>query len=92
MPDRPGMGSGVHVTRDLVQAHLDTVFALLYVAEMEAHSPEPAAALRAIEEAETAIDKGELQLSGLDDSERRRLLLQFERMRGVIEGIRSQLP
>lgn len=89
MPDRSRLGSGVHVGRDLVAADLDTVFALLFVAEMEGLSREHA--LCAIEEARKAIDDGENRLHGLSDSDRERLRLQFERMRGVIEGIRSNL-
>jgi hypothetical protein len=89
MPDRSRAGSGVHVGRDLVAADLDTVFALLFVAEMEGLSREHA--LRAIEEARKAIEDGETRLQNLSGSDRERLLLQFERMRGVIEGIGSSL-
>lgn len=91
MPDRLGLGSGVRVERDLVRADLDTVFALLVVAEMEGLSQEHGNALRAIEEAEKAINDGEQRLLRLNDSDSERLLLQFQRMRAVIEGIRSNL-
>ena len=91
MPDRLGLGSGVHVERDFVQADLDTVFALLFVAETEGLSRELGNALRAIEEAEKAINDGEQRLLRLKDSDRECLLLQFQRMRAVIEGIRSNL-
>lgn len=90
MSDRPGLGSGVHVGRDLVQADLDTVFALLFVAETEGLSRDHGNALCAIEEAEKAIDDGEQRLLRLNDSDRERLLLQFRRMRSVIQGMRSQ--
>jgi hypothetical protein len=91
MPDSSGLGSGVHVGRDLVQADLDTIFALLFFAETEGQSRQQGNALRAIEEAEKAIDDGEQRLLRLTDSDRESLSLQFQRMRGVVEGIRSNL-
>lgn len=91
MPHRSGLGSGVHVEKDFVEADLDTAFALLYVAETQDPLQDHANALRAIEEAEKAIGDGEQRLVGLDDPARELLLLQFQRMRAVIEGIRSHL-
>jgi hypothetical protein len=91
MPDRSGLGSGVHVGRDLVQADLDAIFALLFVAETEGHAREQGNALRAIEEAVKAIDDGEQRLRKLTVSDQESLVLQFQRMRGVVEGIRSTL-
>ena len=91
MPDRSGLGSGVHVGKDLVQADLDAIFALLFVAETEGQAREQGNALRAIEEAEKAIDDGERRLRKLAGSDRDSLSLQFQRMRGVVEGIRSSL-
>jgi hypothetical protein len=58
---------------------------------MEGLSQEHGNALRAIEEAEKAINDGEQRLLRLNDSDSERLLLQFQRMRAVIEGIRSNL-
>lgn len=91
MPDRSGLGSGAHVGRDLVQADLDTAFALLFVAETEGRSAERGHALRAIDEARRAIDDGEQRLLNRNDSGNERLLLQFQRMRDVIEGVRANL-
>jgi hypothetical protein len=91
MPDWPGLGSGVHVGRDLVQADLDTVFALLFIAETEGLSGQHGNALRALEEAHKAIDDGEQRLLRRNDSDRESLLLQLRRMRAVIDGIRSNL-
>lgn len=91
MSDRLGLGSGVHVERDFVEADLDTAFALLFVAETQGLSRDDANTLRAIEEAEKAIGDGEQRLLGLHDSDRECLLLRFQRMRSVIARIRSSL-
>jgi hypothetical protein len=91
MPDRLRPGSGVHVERDFVEADLDAAFALLYVAETREFSRDHADALRAVEEAERAIGDGEQRSLSLDDFDRERLLLRFQRMRAVIRGIRSNL-
>ena len=89
MPDRPSVA--VHVARDLVQARLDTVYALLFVAETEELSKEHGNARYAIEEAEKTINDGEQRLLRFNEPDREELLLQFRRMRAVIEGIRSHL-
>jgi hypothetical protein len=91
MPDRVGLRSGVHVERDLVEADLDTAFALLFVAESQDVSEDHVNALRAIEEAEKAIGDGQQRLLSLKDSDRELLLHRFQRMRAVIEGIRANL-
>jgi hypothetical protein len=91
MPDRLRLGTGVHVARDFAEADLDAAFALLYFAETQELLRDHANVLRAIEEAEKAIGDGEQRSLSLDDPDRELLLLRFQRMRGVIEGIRSHL-
>ena len=91
MPHPRGLGSGVRVEYDFVEADLDTAFALLFVAEMQSLSQDQVNALRAIEEAEKALVDGEERLPGLDDSDRERLRIQLKRMRAVVESIRLNL-
>jgi hypothetical protein len=91
MRRRPGVGSGVHVVKDFVEADLDAAFALLAFAEMHNRSEGHGNALRAVEDAEKVILDGQQRLRGLNDSDRKRLGLQLERIHAVIEGIRSNL-
>jgi hypothetical protein len=91
MGDRLRLGSGVQVEKNFVQADLDAVFALLYVAETEGLSRDHGDTMRAIEEAEKAIGDGEQRSRTLNDDDGKRLLMQFRRMRAVVEGIRSNL-
>jgi len=91
MPRWLGLGSQAHVRKDFVEADLDTAFALLYAAEIQGGSGDRTNALRAIEEAEKAIGDGEQRSAGLKDCDRERFLLQLQRTRGVIDGVRSTL-
>ena len=81
MADRP-----IHVDRDFVQARLDTVFALLFLAETDGLAPHDA-----IEEAGKAIEDGQQILLRLSASDQEQLLPQFQRLRAVIEEIRANL-
>ena len=91
MPRQPGLRSGVRVEDDLVEADLDTAFALLADAEMHSSPEERAYALRAIGEAEIAIVDGEQRLPRLNDCDRERVCYRLKRMQAVIESIRLNL-
>jgi hypothetical protein len=79
------------VASDFVEADLDTVYALLCYAEMEAMSGACQAASRALKEAEMACRDGQLRLCGLEDAESRRFRPRLERMRGLIERMKSRI-
>lgn len=91
MPRERNCRSRLHVEHDFVEADLDAAFALLYAAEDNAASGDRASAQRAIDEAEKAIADGARRLETLADADRASLQIRLQRMRELIERVRSRL-
>ncbi len=79
------------VERDLVEADLDTAFALLYFAETQSIAGSHNEAYRALEEADAACSDGQHRLHVLGLEEDRRVSAQLQRMRDLIDGMKSRL-
>jgi len=76
---------------DFVKADLDAGFALLRLAQSRSASGVPGDAHRALEEAETAYTAGRRRMAGLRGSGVAHLEAQAERLRQIIETVKSQL-
>lgn len=79
------------IQRDLVEADLDAAFALLYFAETQSMAGLQEEACRALEEADAACCDGQRRLDIPGSAEDRRVGLQLQRMRELIDSMRSRL-
>jgi hypothetical protein len=82
---------GVRVTSDFVEADLDTVFALLYMAETQPSLEGGRVARRALEEAEAACRDARLRLRGLAGEDVLLFAPRLERLLGVIGAMKKRL-
>ncbi len=79
------------IRRHLAEADLDAAFALLYFAETQSMAGARAEAYRALEDAEAACSDGQRRLHVLEHQEVRRVGIQLQRMRELIDGVKARL-
>lgn len=91
MPQPGSSRRRFRIERDLVEADLDAAFALLYLAETQSMAGARDEACRALEEADAACSDGQRRLRVIGSAEDRRIRLQLERMRQLIDGMQSRL-
>lgn len=76
---------------DFVEADLDAVFALLYMAETQPSLEGGRVARRALEEAEAACRDARLRLRGVTGDDALRFAPRLERLLGVIGAMKKRL-
>ena len=82
MPRVQRSGGGISIQADLVEAGLDTGFALLHLAKTQSSRD----ARRALREAKAECRQGERRLAKLADADQRRLRTRFADLRHAIAG------
>ncbi|HEV2445626.1 MAG TPA: hypothetical protein VGS58_06880 [Candidatus Sulfopaludibacter sp.] len=80
MPGAQRSSEGIPIRADLVEAGLDTGFALLHLAKTQSGSD----ARRVLREARAACLEGERRLARLSEAEHRRLRVRFADLRQAI--------